>query len=151
PEFLRDHPLQPQPVVRDGRRTAGAGDRRRRGAGGRGAVRFVAVAAVLAASALLAACSGPRSRPSSSSGAGHRGVSGTASPAGEGGIHDDLSRPQSSRYRDGPYSVRGKTYRVLSTARGYDERGIASFYGNKFHGYKTSNLETYDMYAFSAA
>ena len=144
-------------------------------------MRFVAVAAVLAASALLAACSGPRSRPSSSSGAGHRGVSGTASPAGEGGIHDDLSRPQSSRYRDGrdsvpppidvsklsepvpkveprslygnksPYSVRGKTYRVLSTARGYDERGIASFYGNKFHGYKTSSLETYDMYAFSAA
>ena len=31
------------------------------------------------------------------------------------------------------------------------KKGIASFYGNKFHGYKTSSLETYDMYAFSAA
>lgn len=50
-----------------------------------------------------------------------------------------------------PYSVRGRSYRVLPSARGYDERGIASFYGNKFHGYKTSSLETYDMYAFSAA
>src|SRR5690606_22586513 len=45
----------------------------------------------------------------------------------------------------------GKTYRVLPSARGYDERGIASFYGAKFHGYKTSSLENYDMYAFSAA
>ncbi|HJP99790.1 MAG TPA: septal ring lytic transglycosylase RlpA family protein [Rhodanobacteraceae bacterium] len=50
-----------------------------------------------------------------------------------------------------PYSVRGETYRVLPTAAGYDERGIASYYGNKFHGYKTSDLETYDMYQFSAA
>ncbi|OOG50888.1 septal ring lytic transglycosylase RlpA family protein [Rhodanobacter sp. C01] len=50
-----------------------------------------------------------------------------------------------------PYSVLGQTYRVLPSARGYDERGIASFYGNKFHGYKTSSLETYDMYAFTAA
>ncbi len=50
-----------------------------------------------------------------------------------------------------PYSVLGRSYRVLPSAQGYDERGIASFYGNKFHGYKTSSLETYDMYAFSAA
>jgi rare lipoprotein A len=50
-----------------------------------------------------------------------------------------------------PYTVRGQTYTVLPTARGYDERGIASFYGNKFHGYKTSSLEDYDMYAFTAA
>lgn len=50
-----------------------------------------------------------------------------------------------------PYSVRGQSYRVLPSAGGYDKRGIASFYGNKFQGYKTSSLETYDMYAFSAA
>jgi rare lipoprotein A len=50
-----------------------------------------------------------------------------------------------------PYSVLGRTYSVLPTARGYDERGIASYYGSKFHGYKTSNLEDYDMYKFSAA
>ena len=50
-----------------------------------------------------------------------------------------------------PYSVLGQTYNVLPTPRGYVERGIASFYGNKFHGYKTSSLEEYDMYQFSAA
>jgi rare lipoprotein A len=57
-----------------------------------------------------------------------------------------------SRYGNkSPYTVRGETYRVLPTAAGYDERGIASYYGSKFHGYKTSDLETYDMYKFSAA
>ncbi len=50
-----------------------------------------------------------------------------------------------------PYSVLGKTYRVLPTAKGYVERGIASWYGNKFHGYTTSDFERYDMYAYSAA
>ena len=50
-----------------------------------------------------------------------------------------------------PYSVLGQSYTVLPNANGYVERGIASFYGNKFHGYKTSSLEEYDMYQFSAA
>ncbi|HEY8681969.1 MAG TPA: septal ring lytic transglycosylase RlpA family protein [Rhodanobacter sp.] len=59
--------------------------------------------------------------------------------------------PRSLYGNKSPYSVLGQTYRVLPTARGYDERGIASFYGNKFHGYKTSSLENYDMYAFTAA
>ncbi len=49
------------------------------------------------------------------------------------------------------YSVLGRTYRLLPDARGYSERGIASWYGNKFHGYMTSSFEPYDMYAFSAA
>lgn len=49
------------------------------------------------------------------------------------------------------YSVLGRTYRLLPEARGYSERGIASWYGNKFHGYMTSSFEPYDMYAFSAA
>jgi len=59
--------------------------------------------------------------------------------------------PRSLYGNKSPYTVLGRSYRVLPSARGYDERGIASFYGNKFHGYKTSSLETYDMYAFSAA
>ena len=50
-----------------------------------------------------------------------------------------------------PYSVLGKTYTVMPDAHGYVERGIASWYGNKFHGYMTSSLEPYDMYQFSAA
>ncbi len=61
------------------------------------------------------------------------------------------AEPRSLYGNKSPYTVLGRSYRVLPSARGYDERGIASFYGNKFHGYKTSSLETYDMYAFSAA
>lgn len=50
-----------------------------------------------------------------------------------------------------PYTVLGKTYRVLGTEEGYEERGIASWYGEKFHGHKTSNGEVFDMYKVSAA
>lgn len=57
-----------------------------------------------------------------------------------------------SRYGNKPsYAVLGRTYHVLPSAQGYSERGLASWYGNKFHGYMTSSLEPYDMYAFSAA
>jgi rare lipoprotein A len=50
-----------------------------------------------------------------------------------------------------PYTVLGRTYHVLPTARGYRERGIASWYGSKFHGRPTSSGEPFDMYAVSAA
>ncbi len=49
------------------------------------------------------------------------------------------------------YTVLGKQYHVLADASRYVEQGLASYYGNKFHGRRTSNLEVYDMYAFSAA
>lgn len=50
-----------------------------------------------------------------------------------------------------PYSVLGKQYKVLDRVDGYVEQGTASYYGNKFHGRRTSNQEVYDMYAYSAA
>ena len=50
-----------------------------------------------------------------------------------------------------PYVVLGKTYSVIDDPSRYEEVGLASFYGSKFHGRRTSNLEVYDMYAFSAA
>jgi rare lipoprotein A len=57
-----------------------------------------------------------------------------------------------SRYGNGPeYRVNGDTYRVLPTGAGYAERGVASWYGTKFHGQRTSSGETYDMYAMTAA
>jgi rare lipoprotein A len=126
---------------------------------------------------LLAACGSARPRPSHE---GAR-VSPRGDSRPGGGFRDDISRGQGSRYRDSndsvpppidvstipepvpkveprslygnksPYTVLGETYTVLPSAHGYDERGIASFYGNKFHGYKTSSLEDYDMYAFTAA
>ncbi|WP_078995875.1 septal ring lytic transglycosylase RlpA family protein [Lysobacter enzymogenes] len=50
-----------------------------------------------------------------------------------------------------PYVVLGKSYKVLDSHDDYVETGTASYYGQKFHGRRTSNLEVYDMYAFTAA
>ncbi|SFU34352.1 septal ring lytic transglycosylase RlpA family protein [Halomonas korlensis] len=50
-----------------------------------------------------------------------------------------------------PYEVWGKSYEVLADASGYVREGKASWYGEKFHGYATSNGEIYDMYTMSAA
>jgi rare lipoprotein A len=49
------------------------------------------------------------------------------------------------------YEVLGKTYYVLDSAEGFAQKGIASWYGNKFHGRRTSSGEEYDMYAMTAA
>ncbi len=57
-----------------------------------------------------------------------------------------------SRYGNGPqYEVFNKTYTVMQSSAGYQERGVASWYGTKFHGNLTSNREVYDMYAMTAA
>lgn len=50
-----------------------------------------------------------------------------------------------------PYTVWGKHYTVMDSNDGYVARGTASWYGEKFHGHKTSNGETFDMYQMSAA
>jgi len=50
-----------------------------------------------------------------------------------------------------PYRVRGLEYRVLADSRFYRERGIASWYGAKFHGHKTANGEIYNLYLPTAA
>ncbi|OHE84218.1 MAG: hypothetical protein A2579_06445 [Lysobacterales bacterium RIFOXYD1_FULL_69_11] len=59
--------------------------------------------------------------------------------------------PRSKVGNRASYSVLGKTYRVMDSHDGYVEQGRASYYGKKFHGRRTSNLEVYDMYAFTAA
>src|SRR5437899_9076849 len=55
------------------------------------------------------------------------------------------------RYANRPYTVLGREYVPATTVRRYRERGIASWYGRKFHGQKTSAGETYDMYKMTAA
>ncbi len=50
-----------------------------------------------------------------------------------------------------PYQIDGRRYFPLSTAAGYQKRGIASWYGPKFHGKTTSNGEIYNMYEMTAA
>lgn len=59
--------------------------------------------------------------------------------------------PRSSFGNQSPYTVLGRRYDVLRQAKGYVARGLASYYGVKFHGRLTSNHEVYDMYAFTAA
>ena len=59
--------------------------------------------------------------------------------------------PKSRGGNKSPYEVWGNQYWVMASAQGYVAEGKASWYGNKFHGHKTSNGETYDMYGFSAA
>lgn len=68
-------------------------------------------------------------------------------------IRDAVPRaePITSAGNKSPYTVLGKTYRVMASSHGYSEVGIASWYGAKFHGHKTSNGETYSMYDMSAA
>ncbi len=50
-----------------------------------------------------------------------------------------------------PYTIDGKTYYPLPSAEGFKETGLASWYGEPFHGRKTSNGETYDMFTLTAA
>lgn len=50
-----------------------------------------------------------------------------------------------------PYQIEGKSYYPLPSAEGYSETGLASWYGHPFHGRKTSNGETYNMYDWTAA
>jgi rare lipoprotein A len=57
-------------------------------------------------------------------------------------------------YRPGtqrPYTINGKTYYPIDSADGFREQGVASWYGNPFHGRKTANGETYDMHKMTAA
>jgi rare lipoprotein A len=74
--------------------------------------------------------------------------------------HRDLSNVPDAVPRDEPrsrygnpasYEVLGKRYHVMESSAGYVEKGIASWYGTKFHGRRTSSGERYDMYAMTAA
>ncbi|MBA2710451.1 MAG: septal ring lytic transglycosylase RlpA family protein [Tatlockia sp.] len=57
-----------------------------------------------------------------------------------------------SRYGNpGSYVVDGKVYKVMKSSGGYKVRGIASWYGTKFHQQRTSSGDKYDMYAMTAA
>ncbi|MDT8451592.1 MAG: septal ring lytic transglycosylase RlpA family protein [Gammaproteobacteria bacterium] len=49
------------------------------------------------------------------------------------------------------YEVFGQTYQVMASNDGFSEKGLASWYGTKFHGRRTSSGEPYDMYAMTAA
>ena len=98
----------------------------------------------LALLSLIAACS---TRPIVDSGPG----AGARVPGSLPGDAVPRKEPR-SRYGNGPYyKVFGETYKVLDSSYGYQERGVASWYGRKFHGRMTSSQEPYDMYEMTAA
>jgi rare lipoprotein A len=55
------------------------------------------------------------------------------------------------RWANRPYTVFGRGYTPMSTLQPYREQGVASWYGKKFHGQKTSSGEVYDMYQMTGA
>lgn len=61
------------------------------------------------------------------------------------------AEPLSKIGNHSPYRVFGQTYRVLPSSRGYREEGLASWYGDAFHGRPTSNQEVFDMHQLTAA
>jgi len=56
-----------------------------------------------------------------------------------------------NRSANRPYEVFGKRYVPLASVQPFRQRGLASWYGKRFHGQKTSSGEVYDMYAMTAA
>jgi len=75
-------------------------------------------------------------------------VSGTRAPAA---AKATAARAEANGGNPRHYDVFGKRYYVLPSSEGYDERGIASWYGGTFHGRATSSGETYDMHEMTAA
>lgn len=61
------------------------------------------------------------------------------------------AEPRTIAGNKSPYHVRGQTYHVMQKPEGYKAKGVASWYGKKFHGRRTSNGEVYDMYGMTAA
>src|SRR5690606_11204126 len=107
---------------------------------------------------LLAACS---SQPKTGQ-AGTAGKAASTGPVNDGpsdvritaaDVKDAVPRnePLASYGNHSPYEVFGKKYRVMSSSKGYRERGVASWYGTKFHGRRTSSGEPYDMHLATAA
>ena len=61
------------------------------------------------------------------------------------------AEPKSRYGNPASYEQFGKRYYVLPSSKGFVQEGVASWYGTKFHGERTSSGEKYDMYAMTAA
>jgi len=73
-------------------------------------------------------------------------------PANLDGIADATPRVEPlNKFANRPYSALGKNYTPLTSVQPFKQRGLASWYGKKFHGQKTSSGELYDMYKMTAA
>jgi rare lipoprotein A len=73
-------------------------------------------------------------------------------PANLDGIADATPRAEPlHKFANRPYSALGRSYTPLTAVQPFRQRGLASWYGKKFHGQKTSSGELYDMYKMTAA
>ena len=100
--------------------------------------------------------SGPGSKPAATpSGGGYLPGDGPGADAASvniDAIPDAVPKAEPlHRYANRPYSALGKTYTPLQAPGNYKQRGIASWYGKKFNGQRTSIGEIYDMYGMTAA
>jgi rare lipoprotein A len=101
----------------------------------------------------------PASKPAPQSRAAPRGGGyylddgpGDSPPPDLDKLPDAEPRPEPlHRFANNPYSVFGREYVPAKTLAPYRVRGVASWYGRKFHGQPTSSGERYDMYQLTAA
>jgi len=95
---------------------------------------------------MLSSCGGSKTKPADSDGPSYAGIRAED-------VSDAVPREEPlARYGNhSPYEVFGKKYTVMSSGAGYRERGVASWYGSKFHGRRTSSGEIYDMHLATAA
>ena len=121
-----------------------------------GAAQWMAWTMVLGVVVLSGCASGPR---------GASGPSGVVRASGdrdgaEANPPADLAKvpdaePRLEAIRNGgpnkPYDVLGKSYVPITRDAPFTERGLASWYGKKFHGKRTASGEVYNMYAMTAA
>jgi rare lipoprotein A len=107
------------------------------------------------AALLLSACGTTKLNTvdASSSGGGYLPGDGPGNaPDNLNAIPDAVPRNEPlHRYANRPYVALGETYTPLTRIGDYKKRGVASWYGKKFHGQRTSSGEVYDMYAMTAA
>jgi rare lipoprotein A len=120
--------------------------------------RFLLLAGMAIVAALAACSSAPKQeapsppKPAASAKYYKDDGPGTHVPANLDAIPDAVPRAEPlHRSANRPYVVFGREYVPATSLRPYKERGIASWYGRKFHGEKTSTGEIYDMYAMTAA
>jgi rare lipoprotein A len=72
-------------------------------------------------------------------------------PSGPAPSRSKVPPPPATPGQPRPYQVYGAWYHPMTDANGFEQQGIASWYGGEFHGRRTSNGEIYNMYAMTAA
>lgn len=117
------------------------------------ASRVLVIAALAAIT--LAGCGSSPSRPTPASKPGGYYLDdgpGANPPANLDAVAEPVPKIEPiNKYTSRPYAVLGRAYTPFTRLTPYKARGLASWYGKRYHGQKTSSGEVYDMYAMTAA